>query len=690
MADQSSIWKKEISLGRRKADAPAAEVAQPIWKKEIRLGRRAAPPVAPVEHNEEWTPAKRTEFWAAAPRPAQVSEPSPPALEPPVTEPAVAVTPAPAVTSATAVVTPEPLSRNFAALDPRFRQVAVLAKLVEQRAAEYPARVNEWRQMLPRLAEQAEDGVLPAGLDSVVRTLFYEVLHVGPNAPNGVEQTFNEQAVTEQTIRKPKRSRLKRSAKTVEPAEPTPEPAVKPEGSGLRRELHLPRPKLPKLSRGARTEKPEKPEKAAKPESGLRRELHLPRPKLPKLSRRVPAEKPEKVEKAEKQEKQAGLRRSLRMPQLKMPRIKLSLPRGNGRSSKGTEKLVGLRIGSSQLAAALVHNNGSAELLQLARSPLDSGVIVGGEVRDSEGLARSLRAFFKEHKLPSESVRVGISNNRIGVRMLEVPVIDDPVQFENALRFRMQEVLPIPIAEAVVDHVVLDDKPNADGKLRVLVVFAHKDLVDGYVDACRRAGLKLAGIDLDAFALLRALSEPPTADVATEKRTAVVAVAIGHERTIFAVSDGRICDFTRVLEWGGVWLDTALEKALDLSPEQAAETKHSLSLSPGAPPPAGLSPVQAEAALSALRHEVQVLGRELLSSLQFYQSRPGSLDIGEILLSGGGAQLDGIEGELSRALGVPVRVGDPLGNVTLGKNIVRPAESGSLAIAIGLAIEDQH
>jgi type IV pilus assembly protein PilM len=687
MADQSSIWKKEISLGRRKADAPAAEVAQPIWKKEIRLGRRAAPPVAPVEHNEEWTPAKRTEFWAAAPRPAQVSEPSPPALEPPVTEPAVAVTPAPAVTSATAVVTPEPLSRNFAALDPRFRQVAVLAKLVEQRAAEYPARVNEWRQMLPRLAEQAEDGVLPAGLDSVVRTLFYEVLHVGPNAPNGVEQTFNEQAVTEQTIRKPKRSRLKRSAKTVEPAEPTSEPAVKPDVSALRRELHLPRPKLPKLSRGARTEKPEKPEKAAKPESGLRRELHLPRPKLPKLSRRVPAEKPEKVEKAEKQ---AGLRRSLRMPQLKMPRIKLSLPRGSGRSSKGTEKLVGLRIGSSQLAAALVHNNGSAELLQLARSPLDSGVIVGGEVRDSEGLARSLRAFFKEHKLPSESVRVGISNNRIGVRMLEVPVIDDPVQFENALRFRMQEVLPIPIAEAVVDHVVLDDKPNADGKLRVLVVFAHKDLVDGYVDACRRAGLKLAGIDLDAFALLRALSEPPTADVATEKRTAVVAVAIGHERTIFAVSDGRICDFTRVLEWGGVWLDTALEKALDLSPEQAAETKHSLSLSPGAPPPAGLSPVQAEAALSALRHEVQVLGRELLSSLQFYQSRPGSLDIGEILLSGGGAQLDGIEGELSRALGVPVRVGDPLGNVTLGKNIVRPAESGSLAIAIGLAIEDQH
>ena len=31
----------------------------------------------------------------------------------------------------------------------------------------------------------------------------------------------------------------------------------------------------------------------------------------------------------------------------------------------------------------------------------------------------------------------------------------------------------------------------------------------------------------------------------------VVAVSVGHDRSTFAVSDGRICEFTRVLEWGG-------------------------------------------------------------------------------------------------------------------------------------------
>ena len=678
MADQSSIWKKEISLGRRKPDAPPDELAESVWKKEIRLGRGGAPAAAPVESPDEWTPAKRAELWGTR-RPVEVSEPL---LEPPVDVSPTA--PVAKVTAAPVIVTAKP-PRSFAALDPKFRQLTVLAKLVEERAAEYPERVDEWRQLLPRLAEQADDGVLPVELEGVVRTLFYEILHVGPKAPFGVEQI-------QKKAKRPRLTRTKQSPK--QPTENQPEQAAKPQQSGLRRELHLSRPKLPKLPKRSRSQPAEKPAKAEKParaenpQSGMRRELHLPKLKLPNLSRGARPERAEKPAKAEKP-KQSGMRRELQMPRLKLPRLKFSLPRGSGRSVQGTERLVGLRIGSSQLAAALVHNNGSAELLQLARSPLDHGVVVGGEVRDPEALARSLKAFFREHKLPADSVRVGIANNRIGVRMLEVPEIDDPVQFENAVRFRTQEVLPIPILEAVVDHVVLDDAPNADGNRRVLVVFAHKDLVDGYVDACRRAGLKLAGIDLDAFALLRALSQPPAVEAETEKRTALVAVAIGHERTIFAVSDGRICDFTRVLEWGGVWLDTALERTLDLSPEQAAQTKHTLSLASDAAP-AGLSPVQAEAARSALRQEVQVLGRELLSSLQFYQSRPGSLDIGEILLSGGGAQLDGIDAELTRALGVPVRLGDPLGRVTLGKNVVRPAEAGSLAIAVGLAIEEQH
>ena len=164
-------------------------------------------------------------------------------------------------------------------------------------------------------------------------------------------------------------------------------------------------------------------------------------------------------------------------------------------------------------------------------------------------------------------------------------------------------------------------------------------------------------------------------------------MSIGHERTIFAVSDGETCDFARVLEWGGASLDAAVGRALELEPADAEPVKQLLSLRGGGEIE-GLSPVQLEAARSAVRQELQLLARELVSSLQFYQSRPGSLDIGEMLLTGGGAQLDGIEAELTRQLGVPVRLGDPLQRVKLGKDVPHPA-SPSLTIAVGLGIEEQ-
>ena len=231
-----------------------------------------------------------------------------------------------------------------------------------------------------------------------------------------------------------------------------------------------------------------------------------------------------------------------------------------------TRPILGLRVGSSQLAAALVSNNGSSELVQLARTPLERGVVVGGEVREPEELARALKSFFSEHKLPRRGVRLGIANNRIGVRVLDVPFVSDPKLMANAIRFRAQEAMPFPMSEAVLDQVLLGEPTGegADAIQKVLVVFAHRNLVDNYVNACHKAGLRLVGIDFDAFALLRAVSEPKPPE--TEAKVAVVAVAVGQDRTIFAVSDRDVCEFTRVLEWGGSDLDRGLADALDMAP----------------------------------------------------------------------------------------------------------------------------
>ena len=361
-------------------------------------------------------------------------------------------------------------------------------------------------------------------------------------------------------------------------------------------------------------------------------------------------------------------------------------PSAKDHDGQPIKKIVGLRVGSSQLSAARVHNNGTAEVVQIARAPLGRGIISGGEVRDQEGLTRALKAFFSEHKLPRRGIRLGIASNRIGVRMLDIPAIEDPRLFENSIRFHAQETLPIPVTEAILDHVILGEGEGQglEPTTRVLLVFAHRELVDRHVEACRRAGLKLDGIDFEAFALLRALGTRAPED--TDATQATVAVAVGHERTIFAVSDGKVCDFTRVLEWGGGSLDVAIARQLDLTPSQAEPIKLAISLGDESDVD-GLSHEQTEAARTAILTELQTLSRELVSSLQYYQSRPDSLDIGEIIVTGGGAQLNGFASEIERLIGVPVEIGDPFGRVVLSRKVQRPTEPGSLAVAVGLGIE---
>jgi type IV pilus assembly protein PilM len=397
-----------------------------------------------------------------------------------------------------------------------------------------------------------------------------------------------------------------------------------------------------------------------------------------RLRRKPKAERPAHEPKAGRGRPKLPSLPSLSAPKLSLP----AAPKPSLRQGK-VDRVVGLKIGGSQIAAACIANNGTAKLEQIARAPLAHGIVNGGELRDTEALADALRSFFDDNNLPRRGVRLGVASSRIGVRSIELPAIDDEDQFLNAIRFRAQEALPIPLDEAVLDYRVLGERETEGGQMlrRVLLVVAHRELVERYVDACRRAGLTLSGIDLEAFALLRAVAPPADRD-----ESAIVAVSIGYDRTTLAVSDGRVCEFARMLEWGGHELDAGLARALEMSETAVEPLKRGLSLA-GDATPEGLTPEQAAAAVEALHRGIESLVRELVSSLTYYQSQPGSLAIGEIILTGGGAKLAGLPEELERLLGVRVRLGDPLGRLEVTQPVDED-EAGSFAIAVGLGIED--
>ena len=100
--------------------------------------------------------------------------------------------------------------------------------------------------------------------------------------------------------------------------------------------------------------------------------------------------------------------------------------------------IVGLEMDPSHLAAAQVAVNGRISVTKGAVATLRPGILRDGEVVDPVALTEALRALFAEHELPTQ-VRLGIANQRIVVRTLDVVPVEDPKLLEDLVRSEAPE-----------------------------------------------------------------------------------------------------------------------------------------------------------------------------------------------------------------------------------------------------------
>src|SRR5687767_10677367 len=165
---------------------------------------------------------------------------------------------------------------------------------------------------------------------------------------------------------------------------------------------------------------------------------------------------------------------------------------------------VGLDIDGRYLAAAQVE---SGRVVRGVSLELPEGLVADGEVVNRDGLAEALKNFVTETGLP-KSVRLGVANQQIVVRVIELPRIEDPKQRDAAVRFQASEAIAMPLDEAVLDHQVAGyaEAPDGTPRMQVVVVAARRTMVETLLQAVKSAGLKAEGVDLDAFALVRSLA----------------------------------------------------------------------------------------------------------------------------------------------------------------------------------------
>src|SRR5687768_301858 len=208
------------------------------------------------------------------------------------------------------------------------------------------------------------------------------------------------------------------------------------------------------------------------------------------------------------------------------------------RTNTGPRGSVGLDLDGDFLSAVVV---AEGRISSAISAELPEGVMSDGEVVDPDGLADILKDIFRSGAMPRD-VRLGVANQQIVVRQLELPKIDEDKDLEAAVRFQAAEAIAMPLNEVVLDFHRIGESTDAEGNPRtnVVVVAARESMIERLVDAVRSAGLRPVGIDLNAFALVRALASGARDDSAR---------AYCHLGAItnLAIAVGSNCLFTRPL-----------------------------------------------------------------------------------------------------------------------------------------------
>jgi type IV pilus assembly protein PilM len=345
--------------------------------------------------------------------------------------------------------------------------------------------------------------------------------------------------------------------------------------------------------------------------------------------------------------------------------------------AKRATHIVGLEIEPSAVHAAAVTVNGTVTVKSAAVVPLETGIVRDGEVNDVDALADALRTLYRENKGLDKKVRIGIANQKIVVRVLELPPLEDRKELEAAVRFQAQDQIPMPLDSAVLDFQPLDIVETDHGRRqRVLIVAARRDMVDRVMAAAKAAGLKPEGIDLSAFAMIRALHRP---EIGTETPEPVLYLSVGG-LTNLAVAEGTTCLFTRVVGGGleAIAVELAERKALTL--EHSRAWLEHVGLTSPIQEVAGDEAIVTEAR-SVLQDGVRRIAVEARNSLDFHTAQDAQPQVGRVVLTGAALSIPGFAEALGAELGLPVEALSLAG---------APDEigAGRLSVAAGLAITE--
>lgn len=336
--------------------------------------------------------------------------------------------------------------------------------------------------------------------------------------------------------------------------------------------------------------------------------------------------------------------------------------------------IVGVDIGATAIRAAeVVRSRKGATLSRYHSIALPPGAVTRGEIVEPHVVTGALKELWKRGKFSTRRVVVGVGNDRVLARELTVPAAPLPL-IRESLPFQVQDLLPVPTNEAILDFYPIADAGN--GQVHGLLIAAVKDVVLTSIEALRKAGLETVSVDFVPFALTRALPQR-SGDTDT-----IAIVDVGSHTTTVVIAQSGVPQFVRIIPTGGDEITQTLNARLGLERPVAEDAKRALGLGLN-----GFAPHD-QPLIEAIREVTGELVTGVRNTVSYFASVRPDLPVRRVVLTGDGTSLGGFSSALGEVMRLPIEWGDPIAPLqTRERDRGRLATEGNrAAVALGLAM----
>jgi type IV pilus assembly protein PilM len=340
--------------------------------------------------------------------------------------------------------------------------------------------------------------------------------------------------------------------------------------------------------------------------------------------------------------------------------------------------LIGVDIASTSLKLVELSDagKGAYKLERYAIEPLPKDVVTDGNIANLDQVSDALKRAWKRLGSRNRHVALALPAAMVITKKIIVPAGQKEEELELTVEAEANQYIPFALDEVNLDFQVLGAAPNNPEEVELLIAASRKEKVEDRVAIAEAAGLRPRVMDVESYATQEAFGLITPTLPANGRDQNIALVDIGAHVTHFYVLRNNQFLFSRDQGFGGNQLTQDIQRAFNLSPEEAESAKKNQGL-----------PENYDS--DVLQPFMETLALEITRALQFFFTSTSYNQVDQIVLAGGCALLPGLDELVAKRAGVATVVGNPFAAMQTSDRI-RPRQLAQdaplLTIATGLAL----